>query len=163
MTNDPYLVIGSEVAGMFERSGRPPEQLHQTGYSGGSRKVEKRRPAYLLCQKFWLINYSWVTFIRISSQEDPWATWNSSASVANSVNQRRCLSCGPKKAVIYCIVTGINDIHERMHEHIMNINILVAEKGGPRPPGSHCWIRHWVSVQAEGKFYFVESKEANLL
>ena len=29
MTDDPCLVIGSEVAGMFERSGRPPEQLHQ--------------------------------------------------------------------------------------------------------------------------------------
>ena len=37
--------------------------------------------------------------------------------------------------MIYCIVAGVNDIHERVHEHNMNINILVAEKGGPGPLG----------------------------
>ena len=82
--------------------------------------------------KCWLINYSWVAFIRISVQEDPLAMWNSSASLANSVNQRRCLSCGPKKAVIYCIIVVFT---KECVNNIMNINILVAEKGGPRPPG----------------------------
>ena len=73
---------------------------------------------------------------RVSSQKDPWATWNSSASLANSVNQRRCLCCGPKKVVIYCIVAGVNNIQKRIREHrntIMIINILVTEKGGPGP------------------------------
>ena len=36
--------------------------------------------------------------------------------------------------MIYSIVAGVNDIHERMREHIMNINILVAEKGGAQAP-----------------------------
>ena len=113
--------------------------------SGGSRKVEKGGQP-IRRERFWLINYSWVTFIRISSQEDPWATWNSSASLANSVNQRWCLSCGPKKAVIYCIVASVT---KECVNTIMNINILVAEKGWSRPPGPHCWIRHRVIAQLQ--------------
>ena len=58
---------------------------------------------------------------------------------AYAVDQRRQWSTASLLALMIFTKECVNTI--------MNINILVAEKGGPgplgpRPPGPHCWIRH---------------------
>ena len=60
------------------------------------------------------------------------------------------LSCGPKKAVIYCIVAALIIFTKECVNTIMNINILEAEKrGGPAPLGpiAGSATEHYISVR----------------